>query len=207
MPRSDRSWASVLVRRYGRVRLWIAEAHLLRDRLPLRHRRPRIGQAVRDPPARVPPLEEMGERRPRGLVQSRGSAGERGAAARRWRRWVDGGASDHHRVGHADPDGETEVHVLTNLPAEVADALAVADLYRRRWTVEAAFGELATCLDGEIDTLGYLKAALFAFRVALVSYNVMSVGRRRRVRSTGEEAVEGLSFYYLADEVAGTPGG
>jgi IS4 transposase len=101
-------------------------------------------------------------------------------------------------------DGETEIHILTNLPAEVADALAVADLYRRRWTVEAAFGELATCLNGEIDTLGYPKAALFAFCVALVSYNVMSVVKAALRSVHGEEAVEQLSFYYLADEVAGT---
>ena len=101
-------------------------------------------------------------------------------------------------------DGETEVHILTNLPAEVADALAIAGLYRRRWTVEAAFGELATCLNGEVNTLGYPKAALFAFCVALVSYNVMSVVKGALRSVHGEEAVEGLSFYYLADEVAGT---
>lgn len=101
-------------------------------------------------------------------------------------------------------DGETEIHILTNLPAEVADALAIAELYRRRWTVEAAFGELATCLNGEIDTLGYPKAALFAFCVALVSYNLMSVVKAALRSVHGEEAVEGLSFYYLADEVSGT---
>jgi IS4 transposase len=99
--------------------------------------------------------------------------------------------------------GETAVHILTNLPAEVADALVIADLYRRRWTVESAFGELATCLNGEIDTLGYPKAALFAFCVALVSYNVMSVVKAALRSAHGEEAVEGLSFYYLADEIAG----
>jgi IS4 transposase len=101
-------------------------------------------------------------------------------------------------------DGETEVHILTNLPAEVADALAVADLYLRRWTVEAAFGELATCLNGEVNTLGYPKAALFAFCVALVSYNVLSVVKAALRSVHGEKAVEQLSFYYLADEVAGT---
>src|SRR5512143_2065720 len=52
-------------------------------------------------------------------------------------------------------DGETEIHILTDLPAEAADALTIAELYRRRWTVEAAFGELATCLNGEVNTLGY----------------------------------------------------
>lgn len=101
-------------------------------------------------------------------------------------------------------DGETEIHILTNLPAEVADALVIAELYRRRWTVEAAFGELATCLNSEVNTLGYPKAALFAFCVALVSYNVMSVVKAALRSVHGEEAVEGLSFYYLADEVSGT---
>ena len=101
-------------------------------------------------------------------------------------------------------DGETEIHILTNLPAEVADALAIAELYRRRWTVETAFGELATCLNGEINTLGYPKAALFAFCVALVSYNVLSVVKAALRSVHGEEAVEEVSGYYLADEVAGT---
>jgi IS4 transposase len=101
-------------------------------------------------------------------------------------------------------DGETAIPILTDLPAGVADALAIADLDRHRWTVEAAFGELATCLNGEIDTLGYPKAALFAFCVALVSYNVMSVVKAALRSVHGEEAVEGLSFDYLSDEVAGT---
>ena len=32
--------------------------------------------------------------------------------------------------------GETEVHILTNLPAESANVLTIAELYRKRWTVE-----------------------------------------------------------------------
>jgi hypothetical protein len=101
-------------------------------------------------------------------------------------------------------DGETEIHVLTNLPVEVADAVAVAELYRRRWTVESAFGELATCLKGEVNTLGYPKAALFAFCVALVSYDVLAVVRAALRSVHGVEAVEEVSGYYLADEIAGT---
>jgi hypothetical protein len=101
-------------------------------------------------------------------------------------------------------DGETEVHLLTDLPAEVADALVSADLYRRRWTLEAAFGELATCLNGEVNTLGYPKAALFAFCVALVSYNVLGVVKAALRSAHGDEAVEEVSGYYLSDEIAGT---
>jgi hypothetical protein len=33
-------------------------------------------------------------------------------------------------------DGETELHVLTNVPAKDASAQVIADLYRRRWTIE-----------------------------------------------------------------------
>ena len=71
-------------------------------------------------------------------------------------------------------DGDTEIHLLTNLPAKGVHAEVVADLYRRRWTIETAFQELEATLGGEISTLGYPKAALFAFCVALVSYNVLS---------------------------------
>src|SRR3972149_5245449 len=39
-------------------------------------------------------------------------------------------------------DGETEIHILTNLPRQHADARIVADLYLCRWTVENAFQEL-----------------------------------------------------------------
>jgi Transposase DDE domain len=148
-------------------------------------------------------IEGMGERRPCGRSET-------GAVFEQEMRLGDGddGAMAVRRItvelDTPTRDGETEVHVLTNLPAEVADAGTLADLYRRRWSVEAAFGELATCLDGEIDTLGYPKAASFAFCVALVSYNVMSVVKAALRSAHGEEAVEGLSFYYLADEVAGT---
>src|SRR6185437_2678998 len=92
-------------------------------------------------------------------------------------------------------DGEAEIHILTNLPAEVADALAVAGLYRRRWTVEAVFGELATCLNGEVNTLGYPKAAVLAFCVALVSYNALGVVKAALRSVHGEEAVEEVSGY------------
>src|SRR3954453_18120654 len=107
-------------------------------------------------------------------------------------------------VGKPTRDGETEIHILTNLPAESADALTIAELYRKRWTVEAAFGELATCLNGEVNTLGYPKAALFAFCVALVASNVLSVVKAALRSVHGEEAVAAVSGYYLADEIAGT---
>ena len=33
-------------------------------------------------------------------------------------------------------DGDTAIHLVTNLPAEAADARTIAELYGRRWTIE-----------------------------------------------------------------------
>lgn len=101
-------------------------------------------------------------------------------------------------------DGETEIHILTNLPKRIA-ALRVADLYHKRWTIEIAFNELAQNLEGEIETLGYPRAALFAFCMALVCYNVLSVVLAAlRVAHGAKTVQEQVSFYYLCDEVAST---
>jgi IS4 transposase len=99
-------------------------------------------------------------------------------------------------------DGETEIHLLTNLPVRDARARVVAGLYRRRWTIETAFQELEATLEGEIDTLGYPKAALLASCVALLSYNVMSTVKAALRAAHGAEVIsERFSGYYLADEV------
>src|SRR5512143_3226733 len=99
-------------------------------------------------------------------------------------------------------DGDTEVHLLTNLPVRDARAEVIANLYRRRWAIETAFQELEATLAGEITTLGYPQAALFAFCVALVSYNVMSTVKAAPRAAHGAEVItEQFSGYYLADEV------
>jgi IS4 transposase len=99
-------------------------------------------------------------------------------------------------------DGETELHLLTNVPVKDAHARVIADLYRRRWTIETAFAELAATLNGEVNALGYPKAALFAFCVALVAYNLLSVLKAALRSVHGEEVVEQeVSAYYVADEI------
>ena len=100
-------------------------------------------------------------------------------------------------------DGDTEIHLLTNLPAKAASARSVADLYLRRWTVEKAFHELDQALHGEIKTLGYPGAALLSFCVALLAYNVISVVKSALAAVHKAEAKrEDLSGYYLAGELA-----
>jgi IS4 transposase len=102
-------------------------------------------------------------------------------------------------------DGEDKIHILTNLPKKAARALRVVELYRKRWTIETAFAEVAQNLEGEIETLGYPKAALFSFCSALVAFNVLSVVMAALRAVHGAEVVEEkVSVYYLADEVAQT---
>jgi hypothetical protein len=100
-------------------------------------------------------------------------------------------------------DGETELHILTNLPAEAADAVKVADLYADRWTIETAFQHLTEDLRCEINTLGYPKAALFGFCLALVAYNVVSLVKLAMRAAHGKEFVEEeLSPYYVTLEMS-----
>jgi hypothetical protein len=78
------------------------------------------------------------------------------------------------RLNTPTRDGDTEMAILTELPASI-DARTVADLYRRRWTIENLFARVERNLQSEIAALGYPKAALFGFGVALVAANVFAV--------------------------------
>jgi hypothetical protein len=105
-------------------------------------------------------------------------------------------------------DGDTELHILTNLPVIAAPAALISALYADRWTIETAFHHLTVDLACEVDTLGYPKAALFGFCVALVAYNVVALVKGALRAAHGAEYVEEqLSMYYLTLEVAQvTPG-
>ncbi len=71
-------------------------------------------------------------------------------------------------------DGETEIALLTNVPLADALSVLVAQLYRKRWRVETLFQVATEIFHCEIKTLGYPRAALFSFCMALVAYNLVS---------------------------------
>lgn len=103
----------------------------------------------------------------------------------------------------ATRDGERELRLLTNLSKTAANALKVAELYRKRWSVETMFQEMTENLTCEIRTLGYPRAAVFAFCLALMAWNGMSVIYAALRNVHGEETVEqNLSNYYVALEIA-----
>ncbi len=102
-------------------------------------------------------------------------------------------------------NGDTEIHILTNLPVKVANARKVAFLYRKRWTIEEAFQTLTEVLRCEVETLGYPKAALFAFATAVLAYNTYAVVKAALRSVHGEETIdEELSDYHLTQDVTAT---
>jgi IS4 transposase len=107
------------------------------------------------------------------------------------------------RLKQATEDGDLEIEILTNLPGERADPAKVAGLYLKRWTIEGAFHELTMALNCEVNTLGYPKAALFAFAVAVTAYNVLAVLKAAMRVVHGEEKVQKeVSGYYIVLEWA-----
>ncbi len=87
-------------------------------------------------------------------------------------------------------NGEKEIVILTNLPKITVSAKRIAEIYRKRWSIEIMFQELEAHLHLEVNTLGYPKAALFSFCEALVAYNVLAVVKAALRVQHGEETIE-----------------
>jgi hypothetical protein len=108
-------------------------------------------------------------------------------------------------LDHPTESGDTEIHILTNLPAADVTAQQVAVTYGTRWTVEGAFQTLTDVLRCEVETLGYPRAALFSFAVAVLAYNTYAVVQASLRVAHGADAIkEKLSGYHLMSDVAAT---
>lgn len=101
-------------------------------------------------------------------------------------------------------DGDTELHILSNLTRREASAVKIGELYQKRWIIEAVFHELTMALQCEVNTLGYPKAALFAFCVALLLENALSMLKGSLRAAHGEEATAELSGNLLSYELQTT---
>lgn len=112
------------------------------------------------------------------------------------------------RLDKPTRDGDAEMSILTNLPKAAADGVAVAGVYRNRWTLETLFQSLTQMLQGEIDTLGYPRAALLGFGIALATYNLLSTVQAALRGAHGIDKVRAeVSGYYIANEVRTTATG
>jgi IS4 transposase len=97
-------------------------------------------------------------------------------------------------------DGDMVLHLLSNLPKEIS-GLLIAELYRKRWTIETLFYEVTQTLTCEINTLCYPSAALFVFCLALLASNAVAVIKAALRAAHGDEEADELSGYYMALEI------
>ena len=101
--------------------------------------------------------------------------------------------------------GDKQIHILTNLTQEQATAVQVAGIYQTRWTIEGAFQQMTDVLCCEIRTLGYPRAALFAFAVAVLAYNTYAVVKAALRAAHGEAKIaDEFSDYHLVNDVSQT---
>jgi len=105
-------------------------------------------------------------------------------------------------------DGETEIALLSNVWDDKVSALQLAELYRKRWTIEGLFLVLTEALSCENPGMNYPKAALFGFCMALVAYNVLALVKAALRVVHGVEVIEQtLSLYYVVTSLARNYGG
>ena len=106
------------------------------------------------------------------------------------------------RLNKPTRNGDKNLIILTNLPKEKVDAFKVAELYRARWGIETAFQKLESHLNSEINTLGYPKAALFSFCLALVAFNIYAVVMAVLQATHPDKVIKDVvSEYYIAQEI------
>ena len=109
------------------------------------------------------------------------------------------------QLHQATRHGDHQVALLTHLPNSVVDAETVTQLYLQRWNIEGMFQVVTDTFNCELNTLGYPKAALFVFCIAIVAFNLLSTVKAALKSVHGVGKVEaGLSDYYLVEEVQAT---
>lgn len=98
-------------------------------------------------------------------------------------------------------DGDTEIHVLSNVPAKDADACVLGELYHDRWEIENAFYVLTMTLNCESPSNGYPRCALFQFCMAMFAYNCRQVLLAALYAEHEQEAVQRMSQYQVAVDI------
>ena len=98
-------------------------------------------------------------------------------------------------------DGETEIVLVTNLPEGVS-AIDCCEAYRGRWRIEGHFQTLTELLHCEIPSLGYPRAALFAFGMSVAAGNALAVLKGSLRAEHGAEMAGEVSDDAVVGQVA-----
>jgi len=96
---------------------------------------------------------------------------------------------------------ESVIRLSTNLSASV-DAATLTALHRKRWCIESGFQRLEAVPHSAIRSLGYPRAALPRFTVAMLADNVLSLLQRVLEHAhRNEHPQREVSTYHLAEHV------
>ena len=149
---------------------------------------------------RRPRLAVRGEWRARGQVET--------GVVREQAIEVEGQPTPWRRVELAldqpTENGDSTIRLWSNLP-EAVDAGRIAALYRTRWRIEGMFGRLEAVLHSEVRSLGHPCAALMAFAVSVLAYNVLALlARCVEQAHRHHEPPPEVSTYHLALHVRGS---
>lgn len=98
-------------------------------------------------------------------------------------------------------DGDTEIHVLTNLPGDML-ATDIAELYRHRWEEETAFNVLQMTLTCEDSGIGHPRAATFLFCMAILAFNLRQSLFAVLYATHAEEEVAEVSHFQISKNVS-----
>ena len=98
-------------------------------------------------------------------------------------------------------DGDQVIHLLTNLPNEIA-ATVVAELYRHRWEEETAFNVLQMTLTCEHSGVGHPQAATFLFCMSVLAFNLRQTIFAALYATHDDEAVQETSHFHISKNVS-----
>jgi len=102
------------------------------------------------------------------------------------------------------PDGQLDLHILTNLPKRF-QCQKLADFYYRQWMMGLTFQNLAAKLQSEVEAAGYRNASFFAYCLALIAYNLLSAIKAALCAVRSEDnSREDISWSNQANEIGAT---
>ena len=98
-------------------------------------------------------------------------------------------------------DGDTELHILSNVPADDASACKLAEIYRQRWEIENAFHILTMTMTCEMKSNCYPRCALFLFCMAMFAYNCRQVLLASLYAEHEQDDVDQMSQYQVSIDI------
>lgn len=98
-------------------------------------------------------------------------------------------------------DGDTVIHILSNVPESDATACQLASIYHQRWEIENAFHVLTMTLNCEMKSNCHPRCALFLFCMAMLAYNCRQVLLAALYAEHEQEAVDQMSQYQVALDI------